>query len=640
MSLAETRFKNMSALTQGMKFKLGGLFKQLFQRAEKDQPAPVSAPPLAAPAAPPIAKSAPIKPVAKPVSVAAPVTGKPAGPGVEIPFPAILAALPVELKSKVRQEAVEGLNFSAPLDQILPQLSSGAIRIPFGDIRRAAPTVFADDEASDVVTVSLPLNEILSRLNPALLTRRPAQKQLVVPAEISSPFADRGNGSNLAVGNNSPRAAVAPQAAAPAPVTPVQAASPSPTTVTPVVSALTAPLPGGTDLFQRKQAAVANGAAKPPIFPRKAGTPNPSSNGTEMFQRKPAAPATPATPVAQAPAAEASPAPGLARQSVTPEANVPVHGAAPLPATPPRPKDILSAPPVARSIQPAKPAVAPAVESPVIVVPLTAVAETWPEGVRQEVVQLRLVDARLAIPVALVEECLKRGRVAFPWKLVRSWIRPGTVPPASPHDSQELELPLAVIAPLFVAHRKSGGHQPRVTVSEEIPNLFFGLPKPEAPAAAKPADTNYFSRADALDAPRPTETELKRKAAAGAPSGTDLLVKSATPADIVARAAALTGVAGVLIALPDGLMVASRVPAEHNADTLAAFLPHIFTKVSQCTKELRMGELNNLNFTVGNIPWKIFRVNAIFFAAFGKMGEGLPSAELAALAAELDRKRT
>ena len=48
--------------------------------------------------------------------------------------------------------------------------------------------------------------------------------------------------------------------------------------------------------------------------------------------------------------------------------------------------------------------------------------------------------------------------------------------------------------------------------------------------------------------------------------------------------------------------------------------------------------VNNLNFTVGNVPWKIFRVNAIFFAAFGRAGEPLPTAQLAALAAELDHK--
>ena len=120
--------------------------------------------------------------------------------------------------------------------------------------------------------------------------------------------------------------------------------------------------------------------------------------------------------------------------------------------------------------------------------------------------------------------------------------------------------------------------------------------------------------------------------------GTKFIAKYATPNEIVSRAAGLDGVAGALIALPDGLMVASRLPSDLNGDTLAAFLPQIFGKVNQCTKELRMGELNNVNFTVGNIPWKIFRVNAIFFAAFGRAGEPLPTAQLAALAADLDHK--
>ena len=52
-----------------------------------------------------------------------------------------------------------------------------------------------------------------------------------------------------------------------------------------------------------------------------------------------------------------------------------------------------------------------------------------------------------------------------------------------------------------------------------------------------------------------------------------------------------------------------------------------------------MGELNNLNFTVGNVPWKIFRVNAVYFAAFGRAGQALPTAQLAMLATELDRKQ-
>ncbi len=120
--------------------------------------------------------------------------------------------------------------------------------------------------------------------------------------------------------------------------------------------------------------------------------------------------------------------------------------------------------------------------------------------------------------------------------------------------------------------------------------------------------------------------------------GTAFLNRYATPNEIVSKAATLEGVDGALIALPDGLLVASRIPTNMNADTIAAFLPQIFGRVSQCTRELRLGELNNLNFTVGSVPWKIFRVGSIYFAAFGRPGVPLPTSQLVGLAAELDRK--
>ena len=161
--------------------------------------------------------------------------------------------------------------------------------------------------------------------------------------------------------------------------------------------------------------------------------------------------------------------------------------------------------------------------------------------------------------------------------------------------------------------------------------------KPTAvkPPAVKPSDTNYYIWSDTSEATRVDETEYKQPQR----PATDFSSRYATPNEIVARAVALPGVVGALVALPDGLKVASQIPPELNADTLAAFLPQIFDRVSQSTRELRMGALNNFNFTVGNVPWRIFRVNAVYFAAFGRAGESLPSAQLAALAAELDRKK-
>jgi len=39
------------------------------------------------------------------------------------------------------------------------------------------------------------------------------------------------------------------------------------------------------------------------------------------------------------------------------------------------------------------------------------------------------------------------------------------------------------------------------------------------------------------------------------------------------------------------------------------------------------------------VPWKVFRIHGVYFAAFGRAGELLPTAQLALLAGELDRKK-
>jgi predicted regulator of Ras-like GTPase activity (Roadblock/LC7/MglB family) len=270
-------------------------------------------------------------------------------------------------------------------------------------------------------------------------------------------------------------------------------------------------------------------------------------------------------------------------------------------------------------------------------------------------------------------------------------------PTTSPYDTTMLDLPLKVVTPLFVNELKSSKPQKKVAVDVSIPNLFHNTPQPETtapaasaphapvhapaavatpapariappaaqslptaapapqqpalrpsaftppapsapsapPSAAKPGDTNYYTWRDDSDQPEATEVFTKKES--GAPS-TAFLNRYATPNEIVTKAASFGGVDGALIALPDGLLVASRIPASMNADTIAAFLPQIFGRVSQCTRELRLGDLNNLNFTVGNVPWKIFRVGSIYFAVFGRPGEPLPTSQLVGLAAELDRK--
>jgi predicted regulator of Ras-like GTPase activity (Roadblock/LC7/MglB family) len=598
---------------------------------------------------------------------------------LQLPLQPILAAMAMDLRAKVMQAPPADAIISLPLDKILTQLAFGSVKITFGELRQAVPGVFVNSGGEhDHKTVTLPLNEILTRLNPAKLSRRPVQKHLEVAEDINGPFGAGAQGVKISANTRptpstsmtsrtdtsrteaSPLRVVAPTAPAPsqpapsrpAPVAPLPVDLPPPVfvprAITPAASVTTPPPPS---LTTHDTTHINN-----------LGTPRSNGNGVVK-------PFVPAPPVA-----------------------------------PPAPPAAVPLPPMATA--PAAPAPA---ESNAIFAPLKALSEQWPEGLRLEIIQSDLANAQVLLPMNVIEPALKRGRITFTWRNLRALIKPAPTAP-SVHDAIELELPLSVIAPLFFTRQKAAGRTPSTAQPPaDIPNLFFGFPQaessqPQPPAktptpqaiqplpvrptppepqpiqpqpiqpqpirplpaepqlprstapepqpiqplpesrparpAPKPVDTkladsNYYIWGDDTEILRADETEYKHKQK---PS-TDFTSRYATPKEIVERAKALAGVVGVVVALPDGLRVASQVPPEFNADTLAAFLPQIFDRVNQSTKELRMGALNNFNFTVGNVPWRIFRVNAVYFAAFGCAGEALPSAQLAALAAELDRKK-
>ena len=495
----------------------------------------------------------------------------------------------MDLRAKVMQTPPAGMMIAVPLEKILTQLAFGSVKIAFGELRKAAPGVFVNSGGEhDHKPVMLPLNEILTRLNPALLSRRSAQKQVEVTEDITGPFGANAEGVKISV-----------------------AAKPTPSAAMPPLRMTTPP----SFSFASRAITPATSATTPPPPPFLPHAP------------------TPATSV------------------VTPRSNGAPKPVAPIPSPAPQ--------------IPVEPAA--------ISAPLAALSENWPEGLRLEIRQSNLANAQVLLPANLIEPALKRGRITFTWQNLRPLIKP-TPPPASVQDGIELELPLNVIAPLFFARQKTAlRSQPAKRPPAEIPNLFFGFPQPETlqpkpfpqpetpqpklpakmpalpvklpepqairpalkPVDAKLSDTNYYIWSDTAEAPRVDETEYKRSQR----PATDFSSRHATPNEIVARAMALPGVVGAFVALPDGLKVASQIPPDLNADTLAAFLPQIFDRVSQSTRELRMGALNNFNFTVGNVPWKIFRVNAVYFAAFGRAGEALPTVQLAVLAAELDRKK-
>jgi len=616
------------------------------------------------------------------------------GNGVTLPLHTIIAVLPLELKTRIQRTMVADIVVTLPLDRVLIQLGSGVVRLSFGELRALAPNVFSELTDLDQSEIALPLNEILPQINPSLLSRRQSQKHMVIPEDIHGPFGKDLAGVALA----DPRTAAKPIAVSPAPVA-APKVSPQPMNQAPANPVQTNQIP--VNPIPMKPAAPAKPAPMVPPAPMKPGPMAPPAAA------RPAQPISPISPIA--PAQPVKPVQPVPFKPVAPVAPAPANDPDPIPMVPfrssitstPTPRPPTATPPAAPPVRPVLPAsrglgatplpaaasrlpvnqstgngraasvphapqampAAAAAQEASLSIPLRMLSEAWPEVLRNEIEQLNLSEAHVGLPVRFVEPALKQGKVAFTWKVLRSWIRPATLPTVSAHDGMMLELPLRVIAPLFLSRHKQGAavHQ-KVEVDENIPNLFFGFPQgesaaaaleqqaaPMAPAVAEeepetnfaPAtktassvDTNFYTWNESTDAPQVDESAEKKTS-----PGTDFLTRYATPNEVVSRAAALDGVAGALVALPDGLMVASKLSADLNGDTLAAFLPHIFGKVSQCTKELRMGELNNLHFTVGNVPWKIFRVNAIFFAAFGRAGQPLPTGQLAALAGELDRKK-
>jgi predicted regulator of Ras-like GTPase activity (Roadblock/LC7/MglB family) len=578
-----------------VKLKFAGFLRGLLRHMDDREP---SRP--AASAAPPPAPAAPALP-APPPNHSVPPRGT-ISDEVELPLAAVVAALPLDMRAKLMPAPPAGMIIRLPAETVISQLAFGAVKISFGELRQLAPGIFVNSGGElDHKLVSLPLQEILPRLNPAMLARRTAKK-VEVAAEISGPFAGRGRGFSFTT-------QPLKESTAPPPEPPVAAGKP----------------------------VVHRQAASPPVttqFPQRSITPATPAHDNGNGHGHPL-PASPLTPRSVTPAMNGGTGsnghglalpPGLRLGSL----NGNVRAAAPPPAK------ISGAP----SPGPAQPA---------IFAPLGSLCEHWPEELKSEILGSPLAHVSVPLDGPVILPGLKRGRVVMTWKQLRSLAQPGSA--ASSKDNLELELPLSVIAPLFLAAQKNSAKpQAKASVSAEIPDLFFGFPQPAAapvapaalavpplpgPAGQKISDTNYFVREENVGLPQADAAAWRH----GENPQTDFLSRQAHPKEVVARAAALPGVAGSVVAMQDGLRVASQVPAEFNPDTLAAFLPQIFERVNQSTRELRMGALNNINFTVGSVPWKIFRVNAVYFAAFGRAGEQLPSAQLAQLAAALDRKK-
>ncbi|MBI3881213.1 MAG: roadblock/LC7 domain-containing protein [Verrucomicrobia bacterium] len=292
---------------------------------------------------------------------------------------------------------------------------------------------------------------------------------------------------------------------------------------------------------------------------------------------------------------------------------------------------------------PSRPAAAPA---PVPVaaggaslqVQLQRLMENWPATVAAEITQLNLQDEIVELPMGELERGLKVGRLTYTWGQLRVWIPTvAKVLSVSPSDSALLELPLRVIAPLFLAQKRVGAAPatPSKFASQDfaaIPNLFGPTSKPAA-AAAAPAAAPVAQPAPVAPAPVAAPAPAPAPAAAKVPQNiVDVFGadpgRNCTPAEVARKTATLRGVAGVLICTPDGLVVADHFISPVGSDNFCALMTQMVNRITNYTRELRLGSPRQVGFTIETTGYGIFQTARVNLIVVGKPGEQLPVPEL------------
>lgn len=744
-------------------------------------PAPASARAASAPQQ--SAPGRPARPTSKIGTPAVPSLGKTASPAaaapragtlasagsseqVVIPYAAIIRSVPQELWGKLAPAGAGASNFTLSRQQVLEQLPQGAVKVAFGLLRRNAPAgLFTNNATQDSQLMDLPLSDVLAQLNPDTLVRRVDQARVEVSDEVPDIFGTKGERLSPLRVMAKNEVAAARQQTAPAP------AAPSRTVVPQAVPSMQQPSQARQASAAAASAMPPTSRAVPPAAPIKSSVPLPSS----AVGAKPAGPAnplpklpvpgasqSPAKPLPKVPGSKPAPAPGpgifliglhdvaqkwpdeirkeLAQLKIPdaklalPAAEVceglkrrmvqfpwrnlrawiqpslapiqpsaydnvvlelplntltplfldhirssPVHqkvadaetiteffrrsqvnatSAASLPLTPPPPAPVSvpaapSAPspvPGARVAQPSTTGSTPANLDGTMEIPLSQIAASCPDLVKRDMEQFNLAHSSVLVPLEFIDAGLKSGRVEFTWRQVCAWLKPPS-PSAQLSINGELRvaLPLTLIAPLFL--QKTGGAQSRrkTRVDEDIPDLFSAggmMPAPAAPAspvpepgAASPAPTTAPKSA-------PVSAAIPQDAAPSTsrPSARNLSElfnepdkRSWTPNDIVHYSTHLPGVAGALIALQDGLLVAACMPPQLRTEMVAAFVPQIFGRMTQYTKELQLGDTRAVSFAVESGTLQIFNAGIIYYAALSKPGATLPLADLQLIANELSR---
>jgi len=567
------------------------LLQKLFGKAPTPAPAPV-------------VRAAPVLPMAK-VEIAS------------LSLTSIIERFPEELRKTVLAMPADDAMVALPLLTILKQLPGGSVKMSLASVHRQAPPgTFQPGRTEEKRMVEVPLAEIFKRVKPDLLKRRPDQRQHDLAEEGIDVFGDKEN----------------PYAVAP------HVAEDETVEERPVMT---------LDV---------DGAHSPGT------TPEPSPTSMRME------PMIAAPPLGSAPSRSAQALDAAEPMRVI----APPLGfaAAPLEFGPKLERNV--APPPATSLpDPTEP---PAPSQPPLVLLLKDVSAAWPPEIVDAIGSTE--DATISLPASEITAGLARGKVAFPWSRLREWITPPLSGEANAADSVELQLPLRVVAPAFLKASSRDGARKVAAVDESIPSLFEAAPASTASPAPAPQSEGTDAPAPVGDhAPAPLPVVEEPMALAPSPATPEaplpLVMESMPPiaeagilpplpastapitigevfgvadkahwppAEIVQHTVMLPQVAGAIVALQEGLVVAHQLPEGMKGEVVAAFLPQIFGRLNQYSSEMQLGEVDELLFSTRGAYFQIFRIGYVFFAVLGKPGEALPWDDLRIIADEVAKQ--
>jgi predicted regulator of Ras-like GTPase activity (Roadblock/LC7/MglB family) len=520
---------------------------------------------------------------------AAPAPNVPLAPSTPMPtievahlsLAAITTRFTEELKPLLASEPEATVTVALPVPTILKQLPAGCVKMSLASLQRQAHGLIKPIPPGDKRMVDVPLAEIFRHVRPSSLRRRPDQRPMVIPETGYNLFGDAANPYAISPDDHLEQVQVVD-------LTPdVAETEQTPETAGPRVLKMD---DGLREHFASTSATRSASTAD-----------SPASAKLELSESGPRA----AAPLASF--------------------------GTPKPAT---------AAPIAKP------------EGPTLNLKVALLAANWPDDIRQALAALD-PETVVTLPVEEVALGLSKGRVLFSWAQIRAWLEPASSTPTAAAENTALQLPLKIVAPAYLsASKKPKTERKSLAVDESIPALFSDgrepepKPKPpaepetpvvEAAAAAEPAMA-LAPETPAVPAEPASETSPQRVSETvgeifGQPHKQDW-----TPSEIVAGTVKLPGVAGAIVALQEGLQVASVLPDGVKSEVVAAFLPQIFARLNQYSGEMKLGDVDDLLFTTHGAHCQIYRLGYVYLAVLGKPGESLPWHELRLISEELAKQ--